>query len=89
MNNNIKGLVAVSIMGAIAFVLYRTILLPKSKKVQVILSKGYYGGTENQLMSFDDKFINAWYNSAKHDYQVFILDGVTYNTKGGRAKTTK
>lgn len=89
MNSNLKGLVAVSIMGAIAFVLYRTILLPKSKKVQVILSKGYYGGTENQLMSFDDKFINAWYNSAKHDYQVFILDGVTYNTKGGRAKTTK
>ena len=89
MNNNIKGFIAVGVMGAIAFVLYRTILLPKSKKVQVILSKGYYGGTENQLMSFDDKFINAWYNSAKHDYQVFILDGVTYNTKGGRAKTTK
>ena len=89
MNNNIKGFIAVGVMGAIAFVLYRTILLPKSKKVQVILSKGYYGGTENQLMSFDDKFINAWYNSAKHDYQVFILDGVTYTTKGGRAKTTK
>ena len=89
MNSNIKGIIAVGVMGAIAFVLYRTILLPKSKKVQVILSKGYYGGTENQLMSFDDKFINAWYNSAKHDYQVFILDGITYTTKGGRAKTTK
>ena len=40
-------------------------------------------------MAFDDKFINAWYNSAKHDYQVFMIDGVTYNTKGGKAKTTK
>lgn len=89
MNSNIKGFIAVGVMGAIAFVLYRTILLPKSKKVQVIINKGYSGGTETQLMAFDNKFINAWYDSAKHDYQVFIIDGITYNTKGGKAKTSK
>lgn len=89
MNNNIKGIIAVGVMGAFAFLLYRTILFPKSKKVQVIINKGYSSGTETQLMALDDKFINAWYNSAKHDYQVFIIDGVTYNTKGGKAKTTK
>jgi len=89
MNNNIKGLIAVGVLSAIGYVLYKTILLPKSKKVSVIINKGYSGGTETQLMAFDDKFINAWYNSAKHDYQVFMIDGVTYNTKGGKAKTTK
>ena len=89
MNSNIKGIIAIGVMGAIGFVLYRTILLPKSKKVKVIIDKGYSMGTETQLMSFDDKFINAWYNSANNDYQVFIIDGITYNTKGGKAKTTK
>ena len=89
MNSNVKGIIAVGVLSAIGYVLYRTILLPKSKKVQVIINKGYSGNTETQLMAFDDKFIDAWYNSAKHDYQVFIINGVTYLTKGGRAKTTK
>lgn len=89
MNSNLKGIIAVGVLSAIGYVLYKTILLPKSKKVSVIINKGYYSGTETQLMSFDDKYIDAWYNSAKNDYQVFIIDGITYNTKGGRAKKTK
>jgi hypothetical protein len=89
MNSNIKGIIAIGVLGAIGFVLYRTILFPKSKKVKVIIYKGYSSGTETQLLAFDDKFINAWYNSAKNDYQVFIIDGIAYNTKGGKAKKTK
>lgn len=86
MNSNLKGIIAVGVLSVIGYVLYKTILLPKSKKVSVIINKGFYNGTETQLMSFDDKYIDAWYNSAKNDYQVFIIDGVTYNTKGGRVK---
>jgi fatty acid-binding protein DegV len=35
-------------------------------------------------MSFDDNFINAWYEASKNDAPQFTINNVNYLTKGGR-----
>ncbi|NBX26670.1 MAG: hypothetical protein EBR55_00230 [Chitinophagia bacterium] len=84
MNNNMKGILATLVVASIGYFLYRKIIVPKSKKVQLIIDKGYYTSGEKNLMSFDDNFINAWYEASKNDAPQFTINNVNYLTKGGR-----
>ena len=84
MNSNFKGILATLVVVAIGYVLYKKVIVPKSKKVQLIIDKGYYTSGEKNLVAFDDEFINAWYEAAKTDAPQFTINNVNYLTKGGR-----
>lgn len=84
MNSNLKGILATLVVATIGYVLYKKVIVPKSKKVQLIIDKGYYTSGEKNLIAFDDEFINAWYEAAKKDAPQFTIKNVNYLTKGGR-----
>lgn len=83
MNKNIQGLIAVVIVGAIVFVVYKKFGNTKKGDASYIVSSGKHGNIE-ALMTFDKDYINAWAKAIRSKQETFTLKGVTYNTKGGK-----
>ena len=40
-------------------------------------------------MGFDDSYVDAWYKSSKQGNVKFVINGVTYNTEGGRVSQAR
>lgn len=83
MNKNIKGLIAVAIVGAIVFVVYKKFGHTKSNNVKEIVKSGNHGSYDT-LMTLGDDYIKAWANAIRNNQETFTLKGVNYNTKGGK-----
>lgn len=84
MNNTSKGIIAILVVGGLVFATYKlTMKKSKRKMAQYINKKGYHSDI-GTLLSFGDDYIEAWYKAAKKDASTFSLNGVSYNTKGGK-----
>ena len=84
MNNTTKGILAVLVVGALVFATMKlTTKKSKRKMAELIVDKGNHGSVD-VLVSFGDDFINEWYKASKKGQETFTLNGVTYNTKGGK-----
>jgi hypothetical protein len=83
MNKNVKGLIAVLIVGAIVFVVYKKFGNTKKNDASYIVSSGKHGNVE-ALMTFDKDYIKAWANAIRNKQETFTLKGVKYNTQGGK-----
>ena len=89
MNKNtqmVLGGLAVLVAGY--FVYNKYFALNKEKKSIFIVEKGYATNVKT-LMGFDDSYVNAWYKSAKEGNDKFVVNGVTYNTEGGKVSQAR
>jgi hypothetical protein len=88
MNKNtqmILGGLGVLIAG---YFVYKNFFLSKEKKATLIVEKGYASDVK-AIMGFDDSYVNAWYKSAKQGNDKFVINGVTYNTEGGKVSQAR
>jgi hypothetical protein len=92
---NKHGLVVVVVVVAIAATAYFIIKskkgkkepTTKSEKVNAIIAdpiSGLDGSNYFDLMSYGDDYISAWYAAVKAVQQYFFLNGLKYNTVGGK-----
>jgi len=70
------------------YIVYKKFFLTKEKKATLIVEKGYASDVKN-ILGFDDTYVNAWYKSAKEENDKFVINGVTYNTEGGRVSQAR
>jgi hypothetical protein len=70
------------------YFVYKNFFLSKEKKATLIVEKGYASDVK-AIMGFDDSYVNAWYKSAKQGNDKFVINGVTYNTEGGRVSQAR
>jgi hypothetical protein len=84
MNNTTKGIIAVLVVGALVFATMKlTTKKSKRKMAEFIVDSGNHGNVDT-LVSFGDDYIEAWFKAAKKGVETFTLNGVSYNTKGGK-----
>jgi hypothetical protein len=70
------------------YIVYKKFFLTKEKKATLIVEKGYASDVKN-ILGFDDTYVNAWYKSAKEGNDKFVINGVTYNTQGGKVSQAR
>jgi hypothetical protein len=70
------------------YFVYKNFFLTKEKKATLIVEKGYASDVK-AIMGFDDSYVNAWYKSAKQGNDKFVINGVTYNTEGGKVSQAR
>jgi len=70
------------------YFVYKNFFLSKEKKATLIVEKGYASDVK-AIMGFDDSYVNAWYKSAKQGNDKFVINGVTYNTEGGKVSQAR
>jgi uncharacterized protein YxeA len=85
MNNNLKGLIAVLIVGGAVFLAYRMANKGNLKYARRIIKDENYGGDESVLISFDEDYLKEWAKASKNKQQTFSYKGTNYNTKGGKS----
>ena len=83
--NTLLGGLGVLVAG---YIVYKMFFLTKEKKATLIVEKGYASNVKT-IMGFDDSYVDAWYKSAKQGNDKFVINGVTYNTKGGRVSQAR
>jgi hypothetical protein len=86
--NNKKGIiVAVSVAAILGALWY----FKKGMKsdAQTIVDAGYYSSGVAGLSTFGKDYLKAWAKAAKAKEPTFFLDGISYNTQGGKLTTTK
>ena len=86
MNNTLKGILAVALVGGLVYLAYTK---SKGKAGKYILIITGTGNAENSqaLLSFDEKFLKEWAKASKRGFPTFEYQGKTHNTKGGKVKT--
>lgn len=86
MNNTLKGILAVAIVGGLVYLAYTKYKGNAGKYILII--KGT-GNAENSqaLLSLDEKFLKEWAKASKRAVPTFEYQGKTHNTKGGKVKT--
>jgi len=70
------------------YFVYKNFFFSKEKKATLIVEKGYASDVK-AIMGFDDSYVNAWYKSAKQGNDKFVINGVTYNTEGGKVSQAR
>jgi hypothetical protein len=86
MNKNLKGVVAVVLVGALVYGVYLRVYGNKHRFATIILKLGKAKGTMAKLHSFDVEFLEAWAKASKKDLPTFSFNDKIYNTQGGTAK---
>jgi hypothetical protein len=89
MNKNIKGLIAVAIVGALGYMAYKKFGQPNSKKVVINYMDATFGFNEAHaefVNNADKVYVDNWSEAIMNGKDTFVYNGVTYNTRGGRTK---
>jgi hypothetical protein len=78
-----KYLIIIVIIAAGVLVYF--ILNPaKFKMIQYLINNGYAAGIENDYDNLGKDYIESWYRAAKRGDNVFILNDVKYDIRGGK-----
>lgn len=88
MNKNTQMFLGGLAVLAVGYFAYKKFFLTKEKKATLIVERGYASNVKN-ILGFDDDYVNAWYKSAKEDNDKFVINGVTYNTQGGKVSQAR
>jgi len=86
MNNTLKGILAVALVGGLVYLAYTQSRGKSGKYISIITGTG---NSENaqKLLTFDEKFLKEWAKASKRGNPTFEYQGKTHNTKGGKVKT--
>jgi len=86
MNNTLKGILAVALVGGLVYIAYTQSRGKSGKYISIITGTG---NSENaqKLLTFDEKFLKEWAKASKRGNPTFEYQGKTHNTKGGKVKT--
>lgn len=84
MNNTTKGIIAVLAIGALVYGAYVLTYDKKHRYATLIIQLGKYQGGVVALHTFGEDYLKAWAKAAKKNQSTFTLNGVTYNTQGGK-----
>lgn len=82
---NKKTLLYVGIYAVVAYGGWYLYSNTKKAYANKILKAGLAGGGEAPLLQFDKGFLKAWAGAAKSGQTTFMYNGVSYNSKGGKA----
>jgi hypothetical protein len=84
MNNNVKGLIAVLVVGSIGYYAYMKAYGSKHKYAKQIIKAG---NSSNMavLHTFGEGYLKEWAKASKRGTTTFTYEGKTYNTQGGKA----
>lgn len=86
MNNTIKGILAVALVGGLVYLAYTQSKGKTGKYITIITGTGNAGNAQ-LLLTFDEKFLKEWAKASKRGMSTFEYQGKTHNTKGGKVKT--
>lgn len=86
MNNTLKGILAVAVVGGLVYLAYTQSKGKTGKYITIITGTG---NAENAqlLLTFDEKFLKEWAKASKRGMPTFEYQDKTHNTKGGKVKT--
>jgi hypothetical protein len=84
MNNTIKGILAIALVGGLVYLAYTQSKGKTGKYITIITGTGNAGNAQ-LLLTFDEKFLKEWAKASKRGMPTFTHEGKTYNTKGGKA----
>ena len=84
MNKNLRGLIAVALVGGIGYGVYRLAFKKKNAYAKYIFSHGK-NDSMVALMSFDEPYLKEWVRAIRKNKDTFQYLDKTYNTNGGRA----
>ena len=83
---NGKALIYVAAYAIVGYGVYYY-FFSKKRVAKIIADSGNYNLGVDELMNFDTPYLKAWSKAIKNAQESFVLDGKTYNTKGGKIKT--
>lgn len=86
MDNTIKGILAVALVGGLVYLAYTQSKGKTGKYITIITGTGNAGNAQ-LLLTFDEKFLKEWAKASKRGMPTFEYQGKTYKTKGGKVKT--
>jgi hypothetical protein len=87
MNKNIKGIIAVLVIGGLGYFAYKKLGKPKSVDVVSNYLDSIFGGDSKEKVSkFDKGYVDNWSEAIMNGSQTFEYNGKTYITKGGKQK---
>lgn len=81
-----NGLIVVAAVAVIGFFAYKKFMSGSVFYARRIKSLGFFSGNVFDLATFDEKFLRAWFKSARKNEPTFSYEGKTYNTQGGKVK---
>lgn len=84
MNKNVTGVLAVLIVGGVAYFAYMKAYGTKHKYAKKIIQTGNYSSGMANLHTFDEGYLKEWAKAAKKGTPTFTYKGGNYNTKGGK-----
>lgn len=84
MTKNQKGIIAVLVTASIVIAGWKMISSGKKAQVTYLVKNNFSSGTVDDLMTFGNDYIKAWHKAAKAGQPSFLLNGISYNTKGGK-----
>jgi hypothetical protein len=79
--------VGLAIIGVGAYIYFKRNTKKAFAKV-IILKGNTTGGIQTLINVFDKDFLKEWARASRNNNNKFVVNGKTYNTKGGRASTT-
>ena len=87
MNSTLKGVLTILVVGGVVYASYRFLFKDKKKiYADLIIKKGKYTSSIDNLLSFGEDYLKEWRLAAKKGEETFTLKGVTYLTQGGKLK---
>lgn len=84
MNKNLKGLLAILLVGGVAYLAYTKLYNKKNRFAKMII-KSENASNMATLITFDEGFLKEWAKASRKQLPTFSYQGKTYNTKGGKA----
>lgn len=84
MNKNVKGLIAVLVVGTIGYFTYMKAYGNKHKFAKAIIKAGNFSDMAS-LHTFGEGYLKEWAKASKNGLPTFSYQGKTYNSKGGKA----
>lgn len=82
---NKKTIFYIGLYAVVAYGAYY-MFFSKDAYAKAIIKAGKYRGSVDDLKTFGMNFLRPWARAAKKNEPIFIFEGKTYNTDGGRAK---
>jgi hypothetical protein len=89
MNKNVKGIIAVAIVGVIGYVTYKKFVKPDSKKVVIAYLDSTFGKDAKHtdfVNGAGASYIDSWAKAIMSGSDTFTDSGNTYITNGGTVK---
>jgi hypothetical protein len=78
-----KTIIYIGIYAVVAYGVYAYFFSKKSY-AKIIANSGNYSLGVEELIKFETPYLKAWSKAVKNGQPSFVINGITYNTKGGR-----